>query len=611
MNTKAEQLTLSRFIFSMLKPKKNWVFMMALVAVIWAFTNTFMPWMLKMIIDHAVSFSGERQDLFKVVMPWVVGYLSLWLLLCISLRFQDWVRLKLFPVLREDISMYMFSWLTQHSHRYFQNNFAGSLINKINDMQSAVINILNTVDDVFAQCLGLLVAMAVLFSVHPIFAFIMLGWVIIFLTITFLFLRPIKNYSQQYAESITQFIGNMVDSISNIMNVRLFARFSEENHYIQKSVKEAVQKDQMLQGKIIGMRIFWDVTIILLLGINLIVLVKMYSKNLVTIGDFTFVTSLSISILWNLWFVAGQFVSFTEQVGRCKQALGIISVPHEIVDAIDAQPLQLKQGEIRFNNVTFHYDEGARLFNNKTVVIKGGEKVGLVGFSGSGKSSFVNLILRLFEVESGEILIDDQNINHVSLQSLREHIALIPQDITLFHRNLLENIRFGSPNATDEDVIRAAKKAHCHEFISQLAEGYQSLVGERGIKLSGGQRQRIAIARAILKNAPLLILDEATSSLDSVTEQYIQESLYQLMENKTTIVIAHRLSTLAKMDRILVFDKGQIIEDGTHDSLLALNGHYAKMWHMQAGGFLPVKEVTESGQSEPRHPDIVGDHPSI
>lgn len=597
MNTKTQQLTLTRFIFSVLKPRKNWVFLMALLGVIWAFTSTFMPWMLKMVIDNAVSSSGARQHVFQAVMPWVAGYLSLWLLLCVSMRFLDWVRLKLFPVLREDISMHMFSWLTQHSHRYFQNNLSGSLINKINDMQSAVINILNTVDDVYSQSLGLLVAMAVLFTVHPIFAFIMLGWVIVFLTITFLFLRPIKKYSQDYAESITQFIGNMVDSISNIMNVRLFARFSEENRYIEKNVKEAVKRDQALQARVIRMRIFWDATIILLLGVNLIVLVNMYSKNLVTIGDFTFVTSLSISILWNLWFVAGQFVSFTEQVGRCNQALSIISAPHEIVDALDASPLELKQGEIRFSDVTFHYDEGARLFDNKNILIEGGQKVGLVGFSGSGKSSFVNLILRLFEVESGEILIDGQNINHVSLQSLREHIALIPQDITLFHRNLLENIRFGSPSATDEEVIAAAKKAHCHEFISQLTEGYQSLVGERGIKLSGGQRQRIAIARAILKNAPLLILDEATSSLDSVTEQYIQESLYQLMQNKTTIVIAHRLSTLAKMDRILVFDKGRIIEDGTHDSLLALNGHYAKMWHMQAGGFLPVKEVPESGQS--------------
>jgi ATP-binding cassette subfamily B protein len=196
--------------------------------------------------------------------------------------------------------------------------------------------------------------------------------------------------------------------------------------------------------------------------------------------------------------------------------------------------------------------------------------------------------LRLFEVESGSITIDDQNINDVLQESLRENIALIPQDISLFHRTLMENIRYGSSNASDEDVIEASKKAHCHEFISQLNKGYQSMVGERGIKLSGGQRQRIAIARALLKNAPLLILDEATSALDSVTEKYIQDALNHLMRGKTTIVIAHRLSTLSEMDRILVFDNGQIIEDGTHESLIKRKGHYAKMWQMQAGGFLPV-----------------------
>jgi ATP-binding cassette, subfamily B, bacterial len=226
-------------------------------------------------------------------------------------------------------------------------------------------------------------------------------------------------------------------------------------------------------------------------------------------------------------------------------------------------------------------------FKNKTITIAGGEKVGLVGFSGSGKSTFVNLILRLFEVESGSILIDKQNINEVTQASLRENIALIPQDVSLFHRSLLDNIRYGRIDATDEEVIAASKKATCHEFIAVLRDGYQSMVGERGVKLSGGQRQRIAIARAMLKNAPILILDEATSALDSVTEKYIQDALDQLMQEKTTIVIAHRLSTLNKMHRILVFNDGKIIEDGSHDMLMQQQGHYAKMWQMQAGGFLP------------------------
>jgi ATP-binding cassette subfamily B protein len=288
-----------------------------------------------------------------------------------------------------------------------------------------------------------------------------------------------------------------------------------------------------------------------------------------------------------LWYLASQFVTFAEELGKCKQALTIISALHDIRDEPNAQALEVTKGDIEFDDVTFHYDEGAHLFNNKNVLIQSGQKVGLVGLSGSGKSTFVNLILRLFDVESGKIRIDGQDIRKVTQESLREHIAMIPQDVSLFHRTLLENIRYGRTDATDEEVIQASKQAHCHEFISQLTEGYNALVGERGIKLSGGQRQRIAIARALLKNAPILILDEATSALDSLTEKLIQDSLHTLMQGRTTIVIAHRLSTLSEMDRILVFDNGQIVEDGTHADLIRAKGHYSRMWAMQAGGFLP------------------------
>jgi ATP-binding cassette subfamily B protein len=563
---------------------------MVFIGLCWALITTFTPYTLKLIIDHAVDFKGDKAELFKTTQPYILSYIALWIALCFNMRLLDWVKLKLFPTLREDVMCNMFNYLNQHSHRYFQNNFSGSLINKITDMQNGVINIFTNLDDIFAQVLGLSVAIIMLLLVHPIFAVILVGWACTFLLITFLFLKPIQHLSHTFAESKTSIVGKMVDSISNIINVRLFARHADENQYIHQSIKIAVKNDRLMQAKIIKMRIFWDISIIILMSLNLFILLHMYSKNLVSIGDFAFVISLSISILWNLWYIAGQFVSFSEQIGICKQALSIISLPHEIVDASDAKSLIVKEGRIKFTNVTFHYDEGVHLFKNKNIVIEAGQKVGLVGFSGGGKSSFVNLILRLFELESGEITIDDQNINQVTQQSLREQIALIPQDITLFHRSLMENIRFGNAEATDEEVFEIAKKANCHEFISQLAEGYDSMVGERGIKLSTGQRQRIAIARAMLKNAPILILDEATSALDSITEKYIQDALHLLMQGKTTIVIAHRLSTLSEMDRILVFNNGKIIEDGTHEALIAKAGHYARMWQMQAGGFLPEVE---------------------
>lgn len=579
--------TLTRFIFNLIKPYKLYLFIFAFVGLFWAIINTMLPYVLKIIIDKAVLFHSDKTDSFAHIQPYIFLYISLWIALCLDMRLLDWIKLRFFPSVRQDSMAKMFAYLSQHSHHYFQNNFAGSLINRVIDMQSGVIEILTILDDVYAQILGLVIAVTILLLIHPIFAIIIVAWVITFLIITFLFLKPIQNLSHDFALARSSVVGKMVDSISNIVNVRLFAKHQYENHYIGQSISDAVQKDRSMLTKIIHMRMLWDVSIVALVGINLWTLGKMYSQNLVTIGDFSFIITLSISILWNLWFIAGQFVSFSERVGTCRQALTVMNSVHDIVDLPNAKPIKIQHGEIEFKDVSFHYNEGAKLFRNKSILIPAGQKIGLVGFSGSGKSTFVNLILRLFEVESGSITIDKQNINDVTQDSLRENIALIPQDISLFHRTLMENIRYGCANASDAAVFEASKKAHCHEFISELTEQYQSMVGERGIKLSGGQRQRIAIARAILKNAPILILDEATSALDSVTEKYIQEALHHLMRGKTTIVIAHRLSTLSEMDRVLVFDNGRIIEDGTHEQLIQLNGHYAKMWHMQAGGFLP------------------------
>lgn len=583
----SKSLSVTQFILNILKPYKGYLAIFAFVALFWAITNTLQPYILKIIIDKVTGFQGDKAAAFAAIQPYIFLYIFLWIILCLDMRLLDWAKLKLFPSLRQDTMSKMFAYLNQHSHHYFQNNFSGSLINKIVDMQGGIVDILTILDDIYAQVLGLTIAIITLLVIHPIFAVILVTWVTVFLAITFLFLKSIQNLSHVFAEARSSLVGNMVDSISNIVNIRLFAKHRYENIYVGESIAYTVQQDRNMLAKIIHMRIWWDVSIVALLGINLWMLGKMYSQNLVTVGDFSFIITLSISILWNLWFIAGQFVSFSEQVGKCRQALSIINTVHDIEDMKDAKPLVVTQGEIQFKDVSFHYDGGVRLFQNKNILIHAGEKIGLVGFSGSGKSTFVNLILRLFEVESGSITIDHQNINDVLQESLRENIALIPQDISLFHRTLMENLRYGCSSASDEEVIEVAKKAHCHEFISQLNDGYQSMVGERGIKLSGGQRQRIAIARAMLKNAPLLILDEATSALDSVTEKYIQDALHLLMRGKTTLVIAHRLSTLSEMDRILVFDNGQIIEDGTHEALIKLNGYYAKMWSMQAGGFLP------------------------
>lgn len=585
---KTTTISLKNFFYDLIKTHKWLVLALLGTSLYWAINNSLSPYVLKLIIDHAVAVEGNKTAVFAAVKPYVILYVVLWILIATAMRLNDWFRLKLLPAVRADIIQNMFAYLNRHSHQYFQNNFAGSLANKIADMVSGTIAILSTAEDGFGQVIGLCIAIFTMFLIHPVFALVLLLWAASFIVIALYFLKPIQHYSDVFATSKTTMVGKIVDSISNVTNLRLFSRNAYENKVIQEAAMDTVNKDRAMQWYVLKMRIFWDVSIVVLIGLNLIILVSMYSKNLVSIGDFTFIISLSISVFFNLWYVASQFVTVAEELGRCRQALTIITVPHGIKDKDQAKPLMVHAGRIEFNQVSFHYDEGAHLFKNKNIILQPGQKVGLVGFSGSGKSTFASLILRLFDVESGQITIDGQNIKDVTQDSLRENIAMIPQDITLFHRTLMDNIRYGRIDANDAEVIAASKKAHCHEFIMQLTKGYQSLVGERGIKLSGGQRQRIAIARAMLKNAPILILDEATSSLDSVTEKHIQDSLHVLMANRTTIVIAHRLSTLSEMDRILVFENGQIIEDGTHQDLIQANGHYAKMWEMQAGGFLPL-----------------------
>ncbi len=278
---------------------------------------------------------------------------------------------------------------------------------------------------------------------------------------------------------------------------------------------------------------------------------------------------------------------YSKVVGTCNQALKMILQPHKIVDKPDAKTLDIKRGEIRFENVSFHYENRPPLFQNMTVTINHGEKVGLVGYSGGGKSTFIKLILRLLDIQEGTISIDSQNITDVAQGSLRAQIGTIPQEPELFHRSIMDNIRFGFADATDDEVIAAAKKAHCHDFIMELPQQYHAMVGERGVKLSGGQKQRIAIARAFLKNAPILLLDEATSSLDSKTEEDIHQALHEVMVDKTVIVIAHRLSTLKEMDRILVFVDGAIIEDGSLNQLLKdKKGHFYHLWQKQVNGFI-------------------------
>ena len=411
-------------------------------------------------------------------------------------------------------------------------------------------------------------------------------WIAVHFTLCWIFTLKCAKYSYLHGESRSTLVGKVVDSLTNNFVVNLFFRFRFEKDHIAHYQKEEQKANRLAQTY--SAKMFTALSIAFVVEIVTLTwfIVFYWTHGKISTGEVVqlFYTILNLSMV--VWVIADKAPEFFQSLGIAKQALAVMQDPQDILDPPHAIDLSIKRGEIVFENVSFCYGE-KKIFQNKNLQIGAGEKVGLVGYSGAGKSTFVNLILRFFSLEKGRILIDGQDIARVTLESLRQQVALIPQDPILFHRSLEDNIRYGRVEASQKEVIEAAKLAHCDEFIKKCSDGYQTLVGERGTKLSGGEKQRIAIARAMLLKAPILILDEATSALDSVTEKYIQESLEKLMANRTTIVVAHRLSTLSKMDRILVFDQGKVIEQGSHLELLSKKGHYAHMWHMQAGGFLP------------------------
>jgi len=410
-------------------------------------------------------------------------------------------------------------------------------------------------------------------------------WSALYVPVMYKLSTRLNQLSFEETESRHALIGQISDKITNIISLFSFASRRRElktlndqmsHDFIPKQIR-TYKYDFKIQ--LIGM-IFYFV----MFSFILFYMIHLRMVGLISIGDFAFVFGMTSVVAYEIWLATVSLQDFSRAMGDLKSSLSILNVSHGNLDIENAQPLVIKNAKIEFKNVSFGYDGKNSVFKDLNLIVKPGEKVGLVGHSGAGKSSLVNLLLRYFNNDKGEILIDDKNIHDVIQDSLRGNIAVIPQDTLLFHRTLMENIRYGKPTATDEEVIEASKRAHLHDFIMQLSDQYQSYVGERGIKLSGGQRQRIAIARAILKDAPILVLDEATSSLDSHTEKLIQESLNFLIEDKrkTVIAIAHRLSTLKHMDRIIVLDKGTIIEEGTHNKLIHdEHSLYKKLWELQ------------------------------
>ncbi|MGR8930717.1 MAG: ABC transporter ATP-binding protein [Gammaproteobacteria bacterium] len=492
------------------------------------------------------------------------------------------------PRLRQRTTRLLYAYLQQHSPRYFANHFAGSLAHRISETAISVNHTTwSVLCDFWPIGVTFIVSVTLLLNVHLYLGGFVAGWVCSYVAISYWLATRCQPYAQNYAATRSLVNGKVVDAVTNMLNAKLFARLDYEREYLDAYLETEVRE---------GRRTFWymervrwfQFTAAALLKIGTIAYALiLWGSGDISVGDFAMATGLALLVIGDARNLTRRFLEFFEYVGNVANGVDTIVKAHEIVDVDDAQPLQIGAGRIEFRDVCFAYEPGRPVFENLNVAIETGQRVGLVGFSGSGKSTFVSLILRNYEPQSGGILIDGQDIGQATQTSLHSQVSLIPQDPSLFHRSLKENIAYGRLQADDEEIYRAATLAHADQFIDDMPDGYESLVGERGVKLSGGQRQRIAIARVMLKDAPILILDEATASLDSVTEKTIQENLDRVMGRKTVIAIAHRLSTIAHLDRILVFDKGRIVEDGSHDSLLAKKGSYYRLWTMQAGGFLP------------------------
>jgi ABC-type multidrug transport system, ATPase and permease components len=579
--------TPSGFLWHFVKRQGRFFGPIALCLCFWALNEALYPYFIKLFVNKLVECDPSAQALWPVISGPFWGLISVWILHEIANRTMGILGLFAYPNLRAEMRTYMVNYTKEHSYTYFMNNLGGKIANRIHDVPKSGQSIVERMlDYVFATGLAFSISCAVLFTVSPLFVGIMILWLVGHLGVTFYFMPELRRKSSLYADRVSDLQGETFDVITNFITVRLFAREKAEMRRLKRAqdneIKQARIADWSYQKVNFCRGILSTVFIVAIIG----GLVQAWKRQLISVGDFPLVAMTCFNIMGMVWYLTASLSGLFRDFGTLNAALELIRAPHDRKPGPQAPQLQVTKGAIDIEKIKFKYRHRTYLFHNLSVAIKGGEKVGLVGFSGSGKTTLVNLILSFFPLTGGRILIDGQDITKVDPDSLRSQIAMIPQDPGLFHRSIKENIAYGKLDARDEEIIQAAKLAHAHDFIMQLEEGYNTMVGERGLKLSGGQRQRIAIARAILKDAPLLILDEATSALDSVTENLIQDSLIRAMQGRTTLVIAHRLSTLAEMDRILVFDRGKLLEQGSQEELMAQKGHFYQLWTHQNGGYL-------------------------
>lgn len=591
------------FFFSAIRPYWKFIIAQIMVAIIWSVDFVLRPYIIKTIVD-IVSNASISDSVDLLICP-TLCYLGIITAVFLTFRFYDWVTLAFRPNLIKHIGVILMAKLMNKSYGFFQRQFSGSLASKVSDVANGISNILSAlIDQFFSSILALFLSMWSMYNVSPVLALVLVLWIIVFLVLSFKFAKTASELSRNAAQRRSNVVGLIVDILSNVFSVTIFVNKNHELKTLENTYQNFVHSNQSRDWFFIKMHSTQQISFIIYQILCFLCLLQGIKLNIITSGDFVLIMMLNISIINSLHSLSRNIHNFAESFGNVTQGLQTIYINEEDKESLvidhkgSNNSLIIDKSVINFINVSFAYSTSNKpntmhnkIFDNLSVAIPSKQKIGLVGYSGSGKTTFIKLLLGLFELTSGQILIDNQDISKISKESLHNSIGLIPQDIALFNRSIMENIRYGRICASDEEVIEASKKAKAHDFISGLPDAYGSLVGERGIKLSGGERQRIAIARAILKNPPILLLDEATNQLDSITEKWIQESLIRLIEGKTAIIIAHRLSTLLHLDRILVFDQGKIVQDGRHADLIKEIGLYKTLWDNQSHGFLPLTSI--------------------
>ncbi len=538
-------------------------------------------------IFDLIGKSNPSKDLWPELFHMLIAVAVIILLFNLAWRIGGICMIHMQSSIMRDLSNLSLEKLQYHSYNFFTGNFTGSLVAK----SKRFVRAFETMHDKFIfnfwqTGIALVGIFYVMYINMPKLALFFAAWCMFYFVITYFFVRFRLKFDLEYAKADSDVTGVLSDSITNILNVKMFTSRTKE----MENFKRFTNKEYLARSKTWYVNeafyTIQGISMAILEIVGMYITIRLWIFGSITTGTLIIVQSYFYAVMMRTWELGRTMSEFFKALSDASEMVEIISSPLEVEDIKNPEKCHIKEGHIKFNNMKFSYEENQNVFPNLNLDIHSKQKVGIVGHSGAGKSTLFKLILRFLDVTNGSITIDNQDIRNITQDDLRKNISYVPQDPILFHRSLYDNIAYASQNSTTEEIEEAAKKAHAHDFISELPNGYETLVGERGVKLSGGERQRIAIARVILKNAPILLLDEATSSLDSVSEKYIQEQLKEIMDTRTTIAIAHRISTIKQMDRIIVMENGEIVEDGSHDELLKKDGIYADLWSHQSQGFL-------------------------